>query len=208
MHDGSYHTLWTFVEPPASKGRASLPACQANGGSSILFSVWIGAKNLYLWNFAYVNGSYRHAAMISFRTRNFRAHTLVVAAIVWLVSVTLCSTQALAEQAEHDHEHDAAEPHAHHCHDSAHHGDQGDHCDDGGCGCESFKAFPANTAPLSKAPAPLASLLLHHVFLDEFTFESVAIAIIAQNTGPPGRLSPDELILQVCRFSHAPPFVV
>jgi hypothetical protein len=103
-----------------------------------------------------------------------------------------------------EHSHAAAHSHSDHSQDSSHHGDQRDD----GCGCESFKAFPAQTVALAKAPAPSASCLLYTILLNEFAYESAATSITAQNTGPPGRMSFDELVLQRCRLSHAPPFVV
>jgi hypothetical protein len=98
----------------------------------------------------------------------------------------------------------AAESHAHHSHNAAHHDDKGDD----GCGCESIKAFPAQTATLAKAPAPGAAVLLYSVRLDDAFYESFVTAVATQNTGPPERISFAELVLQQCRFSHAPPFVV
>ena len=100
--------------------------------------------------------------------------------------------------------HAVADSHADHEHDASHHSDQGDH----NCGCESFKAFPAQSVALAKAPVPATSFVLYTILLDEFTFVSAGSAITTQNTGPPGRIAFDELVLQRCRLNHAPPFVV
>ncbi len=129
---------------------------------------------------------------------------LLSAALVWLVSVTLCSARVFAEA---PHEHPASSGSSDHAHGSTHDHD-GKQPADEGCGCESFKAFPAQAVALAKAPAPAASFVLYTIFLDEFTYASAATSITAQNTGPPGRISFDELVLQRCRLSHAPPFVV
>lgn len=137
---------------------------------------------------------------------------LLSAALVWLVSVTLCSTRVFAEA---PHEHPASSGHSDHAADPATadaghtHSDSSQHgkTDDESCGCESFSAFPAQTATLAKAPAPLASPLLYTIILDKFTYESAATKITAQDTGPPGRFSFAELVLQRCLLSHAPPVV-
>lgn len=128
-----------------------------------------------------------------------RCALLLAAAVAWLVSVTLCSTRVLAEvphehpfmagQADHDHDHDGQQS-------------------DGGCSCESFKAFPAQTAAaLLKAPIPTI-LLRHTIPVIEFAYESAGIAVTTQNTGPPGRITLADLVLERCRLNHAPPLVV
>lgn len=100
--------------------------------------------------------------------------------------------------------HAVADSHSEHSHDSSHHSDKSEHS----CGCESFKSFSTQIAALAKAPAPGASCVLYTILPDEFTYVSAATSITAQNTGPPGRISFDELVLQRCRLSHAPPLVV
>lgn len=131
-----------------------------------------------------------------------RCSVLLVAAVVWLVAVTVCPTGVFAEP---PHVHPAPGGHSEHAHGPAH--DHGAHPQDAGCGCESFKAFPAQTAALAKAPVPSVSVFYYAILLDEFTHDCAAITITAQDTGPPGRLSCAELVLQRCWLSHAPPFV-
>lgn len=137
------------------------------------------------------------------RVRPVSAATLLSAALVWLVLVTLCSTRTLDARPAHAHE--SAGTHSGPDHDS---GAQHENACDDGCGCESFKVFPAQSVATAKAPSPSASLLLYSILLDEFTHESVASAITARNTGPPPRVSFAELVWQRCRLSHAPPLMV
>ena len=131
--------------------------------------------------------------------RPLRCAVLLTAAVAWLFSVTLCSTRALAEE---PHEHPAANGHADHGHGMDH--DHEGSPKDEGCGCESFKAFPAQTAALAKAPAPTV-LLLHTILPEQFAYESAATIVAAQNTGPPRRLSPATWIVERCLLNHAPP---
>ena len=143
--------------------------------------------------------------MISFKTRTYSGPALLAAAVVWFVSVTLCSTRTVAAQPADDHVHSAAASSTEHPHDASHHGDK----HDDGCGCESFNAFsPAQAAALAKAPAPADPFLLYTILPEAFYYQSVVAVISAQNTGPPGRISPDESILQRCMLNHAPPSVV
>ncbi len=133
--------------------------------------------------------------------RPLRCAVLLTAAVAWLFSVTLCSTRAWAEE---QHEHPTADGHADHAH-GAHHEHDGKPKEES-CGCESFKAFPAQTAVLTKAPAPTV-LLLHTILPEQFAYESAATTVTAQNTGPPGRLSPAAWIVERCLLNHAPPVV-
>ena len=144
--------------------------------------------------------------MIPLKTRTIFARALLVAAVVWLVSVTLCSTRAVAVLSANN---DAAEEGVACCQeptspDTA--SPQGDRRDEG-CGCKTFKVFPANPLTITHAPAPGFGPALYDLCRDEFTFELVALANAEQNTGPPGCLSPAELILRGGFFSHAPPLV-
>jgi hypothetical protein len=143
--------------------------------------------------------------MISFKTKTYSAPALLAAAVVWFVSVTLCSTRTVAAQPAHDHDHSAAESPAGHSHDASHHDDK----HDDGCGCESFNAFsPAQAAALAKAPTPADPFLLYTILPEVFCYQSAAAVVSVQSTGPPGRISPDKFILQRCMLNHAPPFVV
>ena len=135
------------------------------------------------------------------RQRQRSGWVLLATAMVWLVSVTICSTRATAELGDsHD---DNAEAHDHvgHPHDSSHSDDQGND----GCSCKSFKAFPAQTVAATKAPRLAASHFLYLILPHEFYYASFAIAITAKDTGPPERLSLAESILLQCRLDHAPP---
>jgi hypothetical protein len=131
-----------------------------------------------------------------------RCAVLLTAAVTWLVSVTLCAARVLPEV---PHQHPAANEHSDHAHGTGH--DHGGKQQDDGCGCESFKAFPAQAAALTKAPAP-AVLLLHSILPEEFAYVSAATKVMAQNTGPPGRMSLAEWVMERCLLNHAPPFVV
>ena len=129
---------------------------------------------------------------------------LLATAMMWLISVTICSTRATAELADNHDEGAEAHEHAGHSHDSSHSGDQGGDS----CSCKTFKAFPAQTAAAAKAPLPATSHFLYLILPDEFFHASFAIAIRAKDTGPPERLSLAESVLQNCRLGHAPPSVV
>ena len=130
-----------------------------------------------------------------------RCAVLLTAAVAWLVSVTLCSTRVWAET---PHEHPVADGHSDHTHGAAH--DHSGKPSDDGCGCESFKAFPAQAAALTRALAP-AVLFLHSILPEEFACESAATKVRAQNTGPPRRISPAAWVMERCLLNHAPPVV-
>ena len=134
-------------------------------------------------------------------SKPLRCAILLAAAVTWLVSVSLCSTTMLAEV---PHEHPDADAHAEHAHGTGH--DHGGKHPDEGCGCESFKSFPAQTTALFKAPVPTA-VLLHTILPDEFAYESAASKVVAQATGPPRQISSAQLVWQQCHLSHAPPVV-
>lgn len=142
--------------------------------------------------------------MFFVRQRHRSGWVLLATAMVWLVSVTVCSTRATAELGDNHDDNAEAHEHAGHSHDSSHPDDQGG--DD--CSCKSFKAFPAQTVATAKAPLPAASHFLYLIPPHEFYYASFAIAITRKDTGPPERLSLAELILQQCRLGHAPPSVV
>ena len=127
-------------------------------------------------------------------------NALLSAGLVWLVSVTLCSTRVVAEP---PHEHAAADTHSDHAHDGGHH--DRDAPRDNGCGCESFKAFPAKTADAPKVSAPMAAVLFTFVAIDAFSFSREPPALRVQNTGPPETESFAEHFLQRCLLSQAPP---
>ena len=137
--------------------------------------------------------------MISPRATPFSARVLLTAAAIWLVSVTLCSTQAIAEP---PHEHGTeAEGHAHSHEDGHAHGKTADD----GCGCESFKAFSARTADAAKMAAPLATLLFTLVAIDDSISDQEPPAVQVQSTGPPETESFAKHFLQRCLLSQAPP---
>jgi hypothetical protein len=127
--------------------------------------------------------------MVARKTRQNRFRLLLVAAFVWLVSVTLCSTKVLAEMPPHL----AGPAHCHHA------------CNDA-CGCESIHAVPAQdlSANLAAAPAPAGPLFLL-LPTDEILSEAHLVALHPQSTDPPERLSFAELVLQHGLLSHAPP---
>jgi hypothetical protein len=127
----------------------------------------------------------------------------LAATVLWLVSVSLCSTGVFAETLHTD---AGSGEHTAHSHGPA--DDHGSHPHDGGCACASFKAFPAQTAAVLKAPAPSMAVFHYAILLEKFAGDCVATAIATQDTGPPGRISFAELILRQCRLSHAPPPVV
>jgi len=136
--------------------------------------------------------------------RSFSARLLLLAAAVWLVSVTLCSTRVVTAPADHDHGTAHASP-THAAADHSHHsGQSDDHC-----GCQSFNAFPAQTLASLKAPAPVpASLLFVLTWSDEFSRKLDNLVTRTQATGPPARLSPQDQIRRHSRSNHAPPLVV
>lgn len=116
--------------------------------------------------------------------------------MVWLVSVTLCSARLLAEA---PHEHPVAPGHSDH--DHHHDGKQ----KDDSCGCESFKAFPAQTTDASKIFAPATALPFALLELNDFAISEPSPTLRVQNTGPPDTESFTERFLQQCLLSQAPP---
>ena len=137
--------------------------------------------------------------MTTNRTQSFSARVLLAATAIWLVSVTLCFTRLAAELT---HDHAQADEHSGHTHD--HTGHSSPH--DDGCACESFQAFPAQAADVVSVAAPTgAGLLYCLVQADEFADHSHILVEEAENTGPPGRLSPADLLRRQCLLSHAPP---
>lgn len=144
--------------------------------------------------------------------RSLPAAALLSAALVWLVSVTVCSTRLLGEAS---HEHPVANEHSDHAPGQAapasadshgpsdHHGKP----DDSSCCCESFNAFQAQAVALTKAPPPSTSLL-YTIFLEDLAYESAGTTVTAQTTGPPGRRSLADLIMERCLLNHAPPLLV
>ena len=127
---------------------------------------------------------------------------LLTAALVWLVSVTLCSTRLVAEP---PHEHGTEDEGHAHSHDGSH--DHGKAADDG-CGCESFKAFSARTADSAKIAAPTATILFTLVAIDDFISSQKSPALPVQSTGPPKTESFAKHFLQRCLLSQAPPVMV
>jgi hypothetical protein len=128
--------------------------------------------------------------MVSRRTRQNRFRLMLVAALVWFVSVTLCSTKLVAEMPHHM---DGAAHHHHACNDT--------------CGCESIHAVPAQdfySSP-AKAPAP-AGPLFFLLSTDKVFRESNLVALHPQSTDPPERLSFAERVRQHGLLSHAPPY--
>lgn len=141
--------------------------------------------------------------MSSFLHRFLPGAALLSAVLLWLVSVTLCSTRTVAMEPPHDHGPAAAD--SGHKHDADHHHGQGS---EDNCGCKSFSAFSATAVALTKAPTPPPPSLLYALVPDEFAWASVTHDITAHNTGPPGRILLADWILERCRLDHAPPFVV
>jgi hypothetical protein len=137
------------------------------------------------------------------RTHRFRAATLLAAALVWLVNVTLCCGQMVKP---------APEPTAHACH--AHQEkDEGpagpDRHADGAC-CAGIKAFPAQGAASELAVAATPALWVPVSFpdaADELSAACAAVSVCAQDTGPPGRTSFAILVLQRSLPGRAPPAV-
>lgn len=148
------------------------------------------------------------------RAKNFSARTLFGAALVWFVSVTLCSTRVVS--AESPHEHSAADNHASHSHaghahdghphtsQSPHHHDQSPAKDDG-CGCETFKSCPAKAAHSARLAAPVSAVLFTLVATVEFPVAHAPSEPCVQDTGPPEVESFAEHFLQRCLLSQAPP---
>jgi len=133
--------------------------------------------------------------MIALKTRTIFARTLLVAAVVCLVSATLCSTRAVVVQSVNKdvEEEGVACCQAQSSPDTA--SPQGERRE-GGCGCKAFKVFPANPVTMPRVPAPAFGFARYDLCRDEFMFESATVAVTSRNTGPPGCLSPAELILQ------------
>jgi hypothetical protein len=127
--------------------------------------------------------------MVSRKTSQTRSRLLLAAALVWFVSVTLCSTKLVVETPHHM----VGPAHHHHaCNDT--------------CGCESIHAVSAQDfySSLAKAPAPAGPLFFFFPTDNVFN-ESHLVALHRQNTDPPERLSFAELVLQHGLLSHAPP---
>ncbi|MFZ5494295.1 MAG: hypothetical protein ACOZE5_03030 [Verrucomicrobiota bacterium] len=142
------------------------------------------------------------------RPRALSASALLFAAFAWLVSVTLCSTRAVATQAGVGHgqaKQAVAHEHVPGTAGHMHHSDSGQG-EDHDCGCTGFNAFPAQSATALKTPAPLPAPPLFALAGPEVSFRALlAVHAAAPTTGPPGRLSPADLVRQRCRFEHAPP---
>lgn len=139
--------------------------------------------------------------MISRRAQTFSARTLLAAALVWLVGVTLCSTRAVEMEAAAPHDHAGAGGHDHH--ESSGHSD---HAKSGECACASFNTFPTQLSAMAKAPVPVVELL-YLVIREEITFHSFETSVEARNTDPPERVALSERILKRCLLNHAPPMV-
>lgn len=130
---------------------------------------------------------------------------LLSAALVWLVSVTLCSTRTIVpEDTDHEISHEHGQQ-SHHASEPDH--EHGGNSKDGDCSCASFKDLPGLSVTLIKAPAPVPASLLYILPLIDFTLSDFIGSVTPRATGPPGRLSFSDQILVQCRFSHAPPFV-
>jgi len=134
--------------------------------------------------------------MVTRKTRQHRSRLLLVAALVWLVSVTLCSTKITAEIPHGE------ESHAHQMPGAAHHHT----CGEEPCGCASIHAFTAQDlhSSLAKAPAPAGPRFFFLPVDETLPRPSVTIAH-RQSTDPPERLSFAEQVLQRCLLSQAPP---
>jgi hypothetical protein len=140
----------------------------------------------------------RTAIMYHPKTTRRCASVLLATAVLWLVMVTLCSTNALAEV---PHEHEPA-GHDHHTPGQDHH--------ESSCGCESIQAFAAPTfaghlvkVPLADATGPGPIFIFSYP--DVASFDVEAGLISRSSTSPPERISFAELVLQRCRQSQAPP---
>jgi hypothetical protein len=135
--------------------------------------------------------------MIHPRARRRRASILLATAALWLIAVTLCSTNALAEVL--------------HEHEPVGHGSQapaGDH-HEGNC-CKSVQTFaaPMFASHLVKAPISAAvSPIFLFACLDTFSFDATVTFPSIRSTSPPERISFAELVLQRCRQSQAPPLL-
>lgn len=137
------------------------------------------------------------------RTHRFRAATLLAAACVWLVNVTLCCelmgkpVSEPADHACHGHNEEGKDPSQH------------DRHADGAC-CVGIKAFPAQGAAdeLTLAGAPAAWVpVIFQAAQNEILAVGATPSVCAQGTGPPGRTSFAILVLQRSLPGRAPPVV-
>lgn len=138
------------------------------------------------------------------RTHRFRAATLLVAALVWLVNVTLCCELMVKPTPESAppacHGHKAKGP------DSSQH----DRHADGAC-CVGIKAFPAQgtASELAVAAAPAAWVpVIFQAAQNEISAAGTVLSVWAQGTGPPGRTSFAIQVLQRSLPGRAPPVAV
>ncbi len=137
--------------------------------------------------------------------RSFSARVLLAAAAIWLFSVTFCFTRLTVEP--------PPDAHAHACAHADQHAGTSEHAhsgpNDASCACQSFNSFPAQGADVFSVTAPADSVLLYCLApADAFADHLRVLVVEAVDTGPPGRLSPADLVLQQCLLDHAPPFVV
>jgi hypothetical protein len=136
-----------------------------------------------------------------FRIR-LRAVTLLVAMAVWFVNVTLCCQAAARPETR-----SAASCCKHTAH--SHGAPAGDRHADGSC-CVGIKDFPAQTVASDSALAAAPAAWLPVVFLNmpgDCAPASAVLAVGTLATGPPGRTSFVELVLQRCLPGRAPPAV-
>jgi hypothetical protein len=140
--------------------------------------------------------------MISRRAYTFSARSLLAAALVWLLGVTVCSTRAVEMEAAGPHDHATTDGHDHHGDGAGH----PDHAKTDDCACASFNAFPTQLSTLAKAPVPCIALL-YTVVLEEITFDSVGTSVEVRNTGPPERVALSARVRERCQLFHAPPIV-
>jgi hypothetical protein len=138
------------------------------------------------------------------RTHRFRAATLLAAALVWLVNVTLCCELMVKP---------TPEPTAPACHGHKAKGpdsSQPDRHADGAC-CVGIKAFPAQGtgSELAVAAAPGAWVaVIFPAVPDEISAAGATPSVCAQGTGPPGRTSFAIQVLQRSLPGRAPPTAV
>ena len=148
------------------------------------------------------------------RAKNFSARTLFGAALVWFVSVTLCSLRVVPAEPPHTHpaaSDPAATAHANHAHGGHAHSAQstGDHehapAKDDDCSCAPFKSCPAKVAHTARLVAPVSAVLFTLVAVAEAAPAAAPSALCVQDTGPPQVESFAEHFLQRCLLSQAPP---
>lgn len=152
--------------------------------------------------------------MTSARTKTFSARTLFGAALVWFVSVTLCSTRVVSAEPPHEHraaDDSSAHTHANHSHRGHAHSapSTGDHehapAKDDDCSCAPFKSCPAKAAHSARLAAPLSAVLFTLVATAEVAPAHVPVTLCVQDTGPPDVESFAAHFLQRCLLSQAPP---